>query len=224
MTCLYLLIFELLLAVVSAAFFYRYFRGNLPFIDNAVSPSTYQNNTAVLIIAIVFALIFVISLLVLCGKLRGLQFIVTVLKIARKCLWENLYMILVSFILSAISLTVLAVNLYMFYSASSAGQINPQKHGPFDQFEYDSSKWWWGLSLGILYLWTHGLMIAVSDFLYEGFAIYWYFNERVFSDNYSRCSNLSNSIKLLFWHFGTACMGAVLAYIPETIASTFNHL
>lgn len=67
-------------------------------------------------------------------------------------------------------------------------------------------------------------MIAISDFLYEGFASYWYFNERVFGYNYSRCSNFSNSVKLIFMHFGTACMGAILAYLPETLSTSFNHL
>jgi hypothetical protein len=57
-------------------------------------------------------------------------------------------------------------------------------------------------------------MIAISDFLFEGFATYWYFNERVFGYNYSRCANFSNSVKLLFFHFGTTCFGAILPYLP----------
>lgn len=164
------------------------------------------------------------SILVLCSKLSTIQFVVTVLKIARRCLWENIYMLLVSFILSGISIAVLASNLLLLYHAFSFGQINPLKHGPFDQFEYDYSRWWWAPLAVLFYLWNHGLMIAISDFLYEGFATNWYFNERVFGFNYSRCSNLSNTVKLLFWHFGTTCMGAILAYIPESIASTFNQL
>jgi hypothetical protein len=175
MTCLYLILFELLLAVISAGFFYRYFRGKLPFVD-IMAVSSYQSNVVTLIIAIVFAVAFVLSLIILLSKISRIQFVVTVLKFARRCLWDNLYMLLVSFILSAISVTVLAVNLLMFYNASSNGQINALKHGPYDQFEYDSSKWWWAVCLLILYLWSHGLMIAISDFLYEGFATYWYFN------------------------------------------------
>jgi hypothetical protein len=138
--------------------------------------SSYQSNIVTLIIAIVFAVAFVLSVITLLSKISRIQFVVTVLKIARRCLWENLYMLLVSFILSAISITVLIVNLLMFYRASSSGHINPLKHGPYDQFEYDSSKWWWAVCMLFLYLWTHGLMVAISDFLYEGFATYWYFN------------------------------------------------
>jgi hypothetical protein len=175
MTWLYLVTFELLLAAISAGFFYRYFRGKLPFVDSMAAIS-YQSNVVTLIIAIVFAVAFVVSLIVLLSKISRIQFVVTVLKIARRCLWENLYMLLVSFILSAISVTVLGVNLFMFYTASSSGHINPLKHGPYDQFQYDSSKWWWPACMLILYLWSHGLMIAISDFLYEGFATHWYFN------------------------------------------------
>jgi uncharacterized membrane protein len=213
MTCLYLVLFELLLAAISVGFFYRYFRGKLPFVDTYAA-SSYQSNIFTLFIAILFAAAFVISLIVLMKKIAKVQFIVTVLKIARRCLWENIYMIIVAFVLSGISIGVLALNLLFLYTASSTGQINTSRHGPFDQFQYDSGKVWWVILVSILYLWTHGLMIAISDFLYEGFATYWYFNERVYGSGYGRCGNFSNTLKLLFWHFGTTCMGAILTYIP----------
>lgn len=222
MTCLYLILFELLLAAISVGFFYRFFKGKLPFVDSYPSAS-YQSNIFTLLLGVAFAAAFVVSVIILLRKLGKVQFVVTVLKVARRCLWENLYMIVVAFLLSAISIGVLALNLLLIYTASASGQVNPTKHGPYDQFEY-SGKVWWVVLVGVLYLWTHGLMIAISDFLFEGFATFWYFNERVYGPGYGRCGNFTNTIKLLFWHFGTMCMGAILTYLPETLFSTVNHL
>lgn len=120
MTCLYLILFELLLAAISIGFFYRYFKGKLPFVDD-YSTTTYHSNFVTLVIAIIFAAAFVISLVVLLRKIGKVSFVVTVLRIARRCLWENIYMIIVSFILSGISIGVLALNLMFFYTAYSSG-------------------------------------------------------------------------------------------------------
>lgn len=133
MTYLYLVLFELLLAAISVGFFYRYFRGKLPFVDDS-SVTAYQSNVVTLLIAIAFAAAFIVSVIVLLGKIGKISFVVTVLRIARRCLWENIYMIIVAFLLSGISIGVLALNLMFFYTAYSSGEINPNKHGPYDQF------------------------------------------------------------------------------------------
>ncbi len=127
MTCLYMIIFQLLLAAISFGFFYRYFRGRLPFVDASI-PESFQNNTITLVLAIVFAVAFVVSMLVLCTKLGKIPLVVVVLKIARTCLCQNLYMIAVSFILTAISVIVLVVNLFLLYKAVSTGSTSNSKH------------------------------------------------------------------------------------------------
>lgn len=133
MTYLYLVLFELLLAAISIGFFYRYFRGKLPFVDE-FSETSYQSNVVTLVLAICFAVAFVLSIFLLFGKLSKISYVVTVLRIARRCLWENMYMILVSILLSGISIGVFALNLALFYTAYSSGEINTKKHGPYDQF------------------------------------------------------------------------------------------
>ncbi len=67
-------------------------------------------------------------------------------------------------------------------------------------------------------LWTHGIMEGLSDFIFQSFAVHWYFNNRKYGDDYSRCGkNCSDSVGMLFKHIGTVAFGFVNAYIPEEI-------
>ena len=60
---------------------------------------------------IAFIVGFVVSLIVIIFKQQRIKFIVAVLRLAKICFWENVYIILISFALSAISLGALYLNL-----------------------------------------------------------------------------------------------------------------
>lgn len=55
----------------------------------------------------------------------------------------------------------------------------------------------------------------MSDFIFEGIAIHWYFNEKKLGASYGRiANNLIPTIGLSFKHIGTIAFGHILAYIP----------
>lgn len=124
-------------------------------------------------------------------------------------------MLLVSLALSLLSLAVMALSLSLLYKAFSWGKLNFVRHGAFDQYEWTPMTFLWSFLALLFVLWNHGLMISLSNFLFESFAIHWYFNERVFGYSYSRCNNFTNTLRLLFWHSGTIIYGSVLTYLPR---------
>ena len=65
-------------------------------------------------------------------------------------------------------------------------------------------------------LWSHGVMQAYSDFLYQAIGVNWYFNEYKYRDEeYSQFSeNFCSAIGLTFRHFGTIVFGSFMVYYP----------
>jgi hypothetical protein len=90
MTYVYLFLFEVILLLLSAGLFYRYFQGKLPFV-NIEFASHYQGNVIMLILAILFAVGFIVSSIMLFGRLGKIKFVVIVLRVAKRCFWENFY-------------------------------------------------------------------------------------------------------------------------------------
>lgn len=73
-------------------------------------------------------------------------------------------------------------------------------------------------------VWTHGMMEALSDFVFQSIAIHWYFNEKKLGKDYGKISNnLCPTLALTVKHIGTIIFGHVLAYIPESINLILNR-
>jgi hypothetical protein len=125
---------------------------------------------------------------------------------------------------SALSIASLLMNLFLLYTAQSLGNVDYNKHGPFDQFQASSSSHVFSVFVILECLWTHGVLIALSNFIFESYAVCWYFNERVQGRDYSRITNIFKTFGLLVWHFGTIAYGAIIAYTPERFNTWLNNL
>lgn len=118
-------------------------------------------------------------------------------------------MLLVSILLSAISIVIWYLNIYFL----EISQDNK------DSQHYIDSRIM-SLIIIVEILWTHGVMEAISDFIFQSEAILWYFNKAKYGQDANMCGkNCFPTIGLLFRHFGTIVFGAINAYIPEEINS-----
>lgn len=102
----------LLMLLLGAGFIYSYFGQQLPFVDPDFQQTYATSHSIVSLLAgIAFLLGFMISLVVILLKQQRIRFIVAALSLAKSCFWDNIYMIFLSFGLSAISLAALYANL-----------------------------------------------------------------------------------------------------------------
>jgi hypothetical protein len=167
-----------------------------------------------LLVGIAFILGFIISLVVILLKQQRIKFIVASLCLAKICFWENIYMIFISFALSAVSLAAIYVNL-KFLEISEL-----QKQG-----QHYIDKHVFSILILVEMLWTHGYLQSYADFIFESIAIHWYFNEKKEEKGYSKIGkNLCPSISLSIKHMGSIVFGWVLAYIPESFNVLMHQL
>lgn len=126
---------------------------------------------------------------------------IPVLLIAKKCFWKNCYMFAVSILLSILTLLIL----YFCFIILELSQ--DKKHG-----QHYVDAWIVGLLVVVFYLWTHAIMQSLSNFLFQAFAIHWYFNAE---QDYSCCGKgLLPSVKLLCRHIGTVTIASIVEFVP----------
>ncbi len=102
----------MLMLFLGLGFIYRFFGNKLPFVNEDLQQTYASEHSYVsAIVGTAFIMGFVISLVVIILKQQRIKFIVVALKIAKICFWQNCYMIVLSFVLSALSLTFLYANL-----------------------------------------------------------------------------------------------------------------
>lgn len=102
----------ILMLLLGSGFLYRYFGNRLPFVNEDLqSQYAGQHSVISLIVGIAFLAGFVISVIVLTLKQQRIKHIAAILKLAKICFWENVYMFLISIGLSAASIAALYVNL-----------------------------------------------------------------------------------------------------------------
>lgn len=81
----------------------------------------------------------------------------------------------------------------------------------------------------MLWLWTHGIIISVSDYICQSWVVNWYFNS-----NHDQNEEIKAGVKynwregifkrLFSYHFGTCVSGfAVSAYIPENLLKLIRN-
>lgn len=74
--------------------------------------------------------------------------------------------------------------------------------------------------LAIVYLWSHGFMVALSSFFGEALAVHWYFNQkhRQIGESVKQTSILE-VLKYIGIHFGTICYHGSTVYLPEFVGA-----
>jgi hypothetical protein len=163
---LFIPIMLILMLLLGIGFIYRFFGHRLPFVSQQFQTSYVSSyNTASLFIGLAFLIGFVVSLVIILTKQQRIKFIHSLLKLAKICFWDNIYLFGVSFILSGISIGLMFLNIKIItFSIKSVNST----HVIYD----------WPYMIPVLFeiLWTHGIMQAYSDFLFQAIAVTWYFN------------------------------------------------
>jgi hypothetical protein len=116
-------------------------------------------------VGVAFILGFVVSLVVILLKQQRIKFIVAALSLAKICFWDNCYMILISFVLSAVSIGALYLNLKFL----EISELEERGQHYIDKRIFSAL-------IIVEIVWTHGYLQAYSDFLFESIAIHWYYN------------------------------------------------
>jgi hypothetical protein len=112
---LYIPLFLALMLAIGIGFIYRYTGNKLPFL-NVEMQDKFMNKSPplfALIAGVLFLLGFLISIVIICIKRRKFRYIVSILRIAKICFWQNCYMIIVSIGLSGLTLAVLYFNIFL---------------------------------------------------------------------------------------------------------------
>ena len=102
---LFIPIMLVMMLLFGTGFVYRYAGKNLPFVPAGFQHkyvASYQ--IASLIIGIIFIFGFIVSLIVVLSQQKRIKFIYSLLKLAKICFWDNIYLFGVSIVLSGISI------------------------------------------------------------------------------------------------------------------------
>jgi hypothetical protein len=194
---------------ISVIFLVRYFGKTLPFLDAELQDELAQKKSVFTLIAgVLFLIGFLASIITLVTKRGKFKNIVPVLQISKICFWENCYLLIVSVFFSILSIAALYINITLL-------QISQVKEKSQQFVDHRILI----VLIIVEALWTHGVLEALSDFFFQSIAIHWYFGKRRELDGETNgcCYNLSQTIKLIFIHFGTIVFGHIRAYIPETV-------
>ena len=100
--------------MIGAAFIYRFFGKHLPFIPSYIQSNYVASyNTASLVIGILLVIGFIASLVIVLTRQRRIKFIYSLLRLAKICFWNNIYLFGVSILLSAISIGLMFLNIFI---------------------------------------------------------------------------------------------------------------
>ena len=103
-----------LMLITGASFIYRFFGKHLPFVPSYIQSNYVASyNTASLIIGILLVIGFIVSLAVVLTRQRRIKFIYSLLRLAKICFWNNIYLFGLSILLSAISIGFMFLNIFI---------------------------------------------------------------------------------------------------------------
>lgn len=109
---LFIPIMLVLMFLFGSAFIYRFFGKHLPFIPRSLQTTFVSSyNTASLIIGILFIIAFVASLVVILTRQNRIKFIYSLLRLAKICFWDNIYLFAISILLSGLSIGLMFLNI-----------------------------------------------------------------------------------------------------------------
>ena len=163
---LFIPIMLVLMLILGVGFIYRYFGHHLPFLNRQFQSSyVAAYDTVFLVIGILFLVAFIIALIVVLYKQNRIKFIYAMLKLAKICFWQNIYVFGVSIILSGISIGMMVLNIYIIVQSITSPT------GTYVVYD-------WRLIIVILteVVLSHGVMQSYSDFLYQSIGVHWYYN------------------------------------------------
>lgn len=111
---LFIPIMLVLMVLLGVAFIYRYFGHALPFVNRQFQSSYVASYDMVfLIIGILFIIGFIVALAIILSRQNRIKFIYAMLKLAKICFWQNVYLFAVSIVLSGISIGMMVINVYV---------------------------------------------------------------------------------------------------------------
>ncbi len=112
---LYIPLFMILLLAIGVGFIYRYTGNKLPFLNSEMQEKFLNKSPPMfaLIAGVLFLLGFLISIIIICVKRQKFKYIVSILRIAKICFWQNCYMIFLSMGLSALTVAVMYFNILL---------------------------------------------------------------------------------------------------------------
>jgi len=153
-TYIYIPLLLLLMLFAGIVFLIRYFGPHIPFV-----PTNIQDNFAksqsifTLITGAAFIIGFLAAVCTIFSKRSKFSSIMPVLRIARAAFWPNCYMFIFSFIFTLMSIASLVINITLLGIVLTRKNsiIHPAITCSFILLEF---------------LWTHGLLEALSDFFY----------------------------------------------------------
>lgn len=144
------------------------------------------------------------------------------LKVSRECVMQNYLMPLIAIGLAAAYLGVFYLNMKCLNHALSLVNLNFNNRLAHDQIETRTS----GMVLGVVwfvqFMWTHGVLMSLVHFIYEVWTTFWYYNHLLTTCGGS--NNFTQTMRLVFYHFGTIIFGAIFPYYSQSLANIANNL
>lgn len=111
----------------------------------------------------------ILSLIILCYRTllsRQIGYLISILKISRIVLIRNLHFLGISALLSVLTLGAFHLNTLCLRSISGLVYIDHRFYTPYDQAKLSSLGVFMFIVWLIQFLWTHGLLISLSHWLF----------------------------------------------------------
>ena len=185
-------------------------------------PFYFTSTKILLLVGGLFAVAAIISLLTICYRLAQIRFVVIMLKIARECVVQNMFMPLVSVLLAGVCVGVFYLNTKILNQSLALVDLVPGNHQAHDQIMSRASGTILGVIWVIQFLWTHGVLISMIHFVFESWTTFWYYNSLV--AGLGGFSNFTSTLRLVVIHFGTIVFGACYPYYSQSLANIANNL
>lgn len=220
MTYIYMLLFEIVLILATILFYYRYFRGHSIIVDKYI-PVFFVQPKILLFFAVFLTIVVIVSICLILYWFRRSQmiFLVAVIRIARYCYCQSLLLV-ISLILSFICLGTFVGYIWLFNRVAAIGSFNPDSASPWNQFVYTPIGQFVQYTCIFLALWTHGLMISLSHFVFSSIGTLWYYSP---NKSMQFFEIIAQTLKYVVYHFGTIIYGSVYEFYSDAIVNWVNH-
>lgn len=163
-TLMYVIVLEVLLALIGVMFLYLYSTGYLPLFETVIQEG--KRPFLYLLLGVSFLIAAAISSTMFCVKLNVLRRIQYVLKMAKTFVQDNWGILFISLFLCGLSLAVLALLIHLLEVTQSNVKLDYMMHGAYNQLVQKKGE---SITLivfiSLAYLWTHGFIVALSSFI-----------------------------------------------------------
>lgn len=110
--------------------------------------------------------------------------------------------------------------MWLFNKICSIGTFDPNIEGPWNQFRYSPSGKFIQFLCIFLAVWTHGMMISLSHFVFSSIGTLWYYDP---NKSMRFFDIMGQTIKYVFYHFGTIIHGSIYEFYSQTLATWVNN-